>query len=529
MAAAPMGLNDFGDRDGAAVVPNPYAGYGAPVAGPEFVGREDELRSMRSRTFASLQTASVTIVGPPRVGKSSLAKQVLDLFAVGTSPAGLRFVPVWITVSGCDSEQSLFRELVHVVQMWLVDHDAPMERLEPRHDAFASTTTWDDMRLRLRTYLREVRALGYQIVAVLDEFDAARNIFHRAAPFELLRAVAYEPDVRVALITTSRRDLAEIVVRSTPEVSTFPQIFGVPVTPGCFGERELAALIERSPVAGDELRAPLHGWLTEETGGQPFLASALLSVLHDRWEAEGGPPEPGGADEQFGEAVAVCSRLIVRHHEQMLELLREENRLGTLLEVLFGPQLSATPADAVRLRNEGVIRATDDGWAAFSVNFQQYLGLLERTMDDWGLWQVTETRLRAALAAALETVYGDIWEIRLAESQGRLVKDCESRRRRARRGFTELAPDDNLLEYTYPAELKQIIMLHWAQLAPILGQSREAWGERLDLLAQVRTPMAHNRRSGPPAPLMERFRSSCQEILKWLPEPPGGAMAGPVG
>ena len=497
---------------------NPYANYGSPVSATEFVGRADHIRSIRGRTFDSLETASVSIVGPPRVGKSSLAKYVLDQFAIGQNARGLTFVPIWITVSGFDSEQALFRELAYLTQVWLADQGVQVDRLRARYDAVAGSVSWDEMRMHLKTYLRQLRRSGFQVVAVLDEFDAARNIFTRSAPFEFLRAIAYEPEVRVALITASRRTLPDIVVKSSAELSTFPQIFGLPITLGCFDDRELSALIERSPYADEKLRAALFALLARETGGQPFLASTLLSVLHERWAANAAP-QFAELPRQFGDAVAVCGQLIVDHHESMLELLRDEGRFTKLLEVLFGPQETVTLQDAQRMAREGIITETDTGWAAFSESFQQYLLLDDsRTPDDQRLWHRTEPRLRTALAAALEAAYGEVWPVKLAESQGKLVRDCESRWEHARRAYPELAaPDETLLDYAYPKQLLEIIMLHWEQVAPILGHTREDWQERLELMAMVRTPMAHNRRT--PAALMERFRSYCQEILDWLLDP----------
>jgi hypothetical protein len=513
MAAAPVGISEPG------AAPNPYANYGFPVFGPEFVGRHDHIRSIRSRTFTSLEAASISIVGPPRVGKSSLARHVIDRFATGGNARGLIFVPVWITVSGTESEQSLFRDLAAIVRGWLAEHGSHGDRLESAYQALAVSATWDDMRICLKTYLRQLRRSGYQVVAVLDEFDAARNTFTRSAPFELLRSIAYEPEIRVALITTSRRMLSEIVQRSTAELSTFPQIFGLPVILGCFSEAELTALIARSPYQDEWLRQALLAWLLPETGGQPFLSSALLSVLHDQWAADGPPVSPCEAETQFSDAVATCGQLIVDHHEKMLELLREEGRLVKLLEVLFGPQETAGPLDAERMAREGILKKADDGWAAFSESFHQYLSLLEgtRTSDNWRLWQRTETGLRTALATALESAYGDLWQIKLKDSQPRLIQKCEDRREHARRAFPDLAPDDNLLEYTYPQDLLDIMMMHWDQVAPAFGHSKEDWRQRVELVAKMRTPVAHNRRTGTSPLSTEQFRSACREILEWLP------------
>lgn len=502
MATAPVGVN-------------PYANYGLTVTGTAFVGRQDHLRSIRSRTFNTL--APVSIVGPPRVGKSSLAQQVLDSFAVGKSPAGLTFVPVWITVSGADSEQSMFRELADLILDWLDDHGKPADRLQTHYDALKTAVTWDDMCRCLKAYLRQVRRAGYQVVAVLDEFDAARNVFNRAAPFEFLRALAHEEKFRVALIVTSRRSLGEIVVRSTAEMSTFPGIFGQPVTLGCFTGPELTALIARSPYPDRELRAALSAWLTAETGGQPFLSAALLSMVHERWAFYGLSPADD-LDQHCRDAVAACGQLAVEYYKSMLELLREENRLDKLLEVLFGPQETAGPLDAERMAREGIIKQADDGWAAFSENFSQYLLLLDvtRTSDNWRLWHQTETGLRATLTSALEQAYGTTWRTTLADSQSRLIWECQKRQERDR-AFGEVTDDDSLLDYTHPRELLKIMMLHWEQVKAVFGHDKQDWRQRIELIAKVRNPMAHNRQAGTSPALMEQFRTACREILDWLP------------
>ncbi|CAM5623163.1 hypothetical protein STENM223S_03581 [Streptomyces tendae] len=195
-----MGMTGVGHHDAWMPVEpeaNPFAGYGSPVAGAEFVGRTAAISSIRNRTFASLETASVSIVGPPRVGKSSLARHVHEQFATGRSARGLTFVPVWITVSGCDSEQSLFRELAHSVQTWLTEHSPDADRMEAQYESLSTAASWDDIRMRLREK-RRLSGFKYQVVVVLDEFGAARNIFQRSA----------EPAPRVTVVAgTSRRVL----------------------------------------------------------------------------------------------------------------------------------------------------------------------------------------------------------------------------------------------------------------------------------------------------------------------------------
>lgn len=512
MAAAPVDLVP----DGA--LANPYANYGNPVTGPDFVGRRGNVRSIRSRTFTLLETASVSIVGPPRIGKSSLARYVSDEFASGKSAKGLTFLPVWVTVSGTGSEQSLFRLLASRTYGWLTSQGRDTEKVDAPYAQLRDAVQWDDMCMHLLSYLQELRRAGFQVVAVLDEFDAARKVFSDSAPFELLRTIAHEPDIRVALIITSRRTLKDIVVRSTAELSTFPGIFGIPERLGCCNSAELTELIERSPHADEVLRKTLFALLERETGGQPFLASGLLSVLHDRWAADGPPDNQADVEEQFADAVAACGQFIVDHHESMLDLLREEGRLTKLFEVLFGPQVSVGPLDAETMAQEGIIKNTDSGWAAYSESFQQYLSRLEDTLtsESHMLWPKTEVALRAALTEALESAYGGGWPAELAESQPRLVAECERRR-----SHLPDTSDGNLLDYTQPGELLSIIMMHWDQVEPFFGHDKEEWRTHLEFAKKMRVPLAHSRRAEMSAQNLERFRVTCQEILRWLEKAPG--------
>ena len=141
------------------------------------------------------------------------------------------------------------------------------------------------------------------------------------------------------------------------------------------------------------------------------------------------------------------------------------------------------------------------------------------------------------LTTALQAAYGDLWLVKLRECQKRLIESCENRQERVRRGFGELAPDESPLDYAYPQDLLAVIMMHWEQLRPVLGHSKNDWQERLELIARVRTPMAHNRRSGTSPLLMTQFREYCGDVLRWLARPteqdpscePSGSLRAPVG
>ena len=422
-------------------------------------------------------------------------------------------MPVWITVSDAGSEQALFRELARRVQGWLTRRGLDTGHAQAEYEALRAAPSWDEMQIQLKVYLEELRRTGYQVVAVLDEFDAARKVFTHSAPFGLLRAIAYEPEIRVALIITSRRTLNDIVVRSTAELSTFPGIFGAPETLGCFGDDELTELIERSPYTGEGLRKTLFALLERETGGQPFLSSALLSALHERWARHGPPASSDSIEERFTGAVAECGQLIAERHRTMLELLREERRAHDALRGAVRAAGDSRPtrreAAGARRHHQGKRRRLDRLFRelpAVSPPAGRHL-----TTESHMLWPKTEVGLRAALTAGLLYSYGDRWQSALADSHPRLVRECERRR-----SHVPETDDEDLLDYTYPDDLLTILKTYWHQVEPFFGHSRQEWETRLEFLKRMRTPLSHSRRSKMSPQDLEKFRVTCLEILKWL-------------
>lgn len=502
---------------------NPYAGFGGAVTSADFIGRGNYIRAIRDRMFASFDAGCVSIVGPPRIGKSSLAQHVLDSFATGTNVRGLTFLPVWIEVSAGETEQTLFRELAYATYDWLADREegsAPVpDRLKLSYAALGEAVAWDDMRMRLKTYLRQLRRAGYQVVAVLDEFDAARDVFTRSAPFEFLRTIGYQQESMVSLITTSRRSLSEIAVPSSAALSDFPGIFGAPVRLGGFDDAELTALIARSPYPDPALRKSLLAWLTRQTGGQPFLSAALLSALHDRWKDGGPPANPRSARRHLIDTLSACGPVIADYHDRVTEVLREDGRLASLLEVAFGTRETVHVRDLERMSREGLLRKAGAGWAAYSPSFHEYLRALDNAhkSDDWKLWERTETGVRVALSGALRSAYGDEWVTRLEESHQRIVVAC---RRRRKHPESRASASDNILDYSLSDDLPKIMSVYWDQVEPFFGHGKDDWLERLAFVGEVRVKLAHHRHADLSGQDLERFRFTCREILKWLADRP---------
>jgi len=110
-------------------------------------------------------------------------------------------------------------------------------------------------------------------------------------------------------------------------------------------------------------------------------------------------------------------------------------------------------------------------------------------------------------------VLGSDWDKRIVAEDRKLeslIVELDQKRQREQRNFGRAASDE-LLDFTYPMDLFNIIRLRWKEFEPTFGESTAYWRERFHLLAQVRAPLAHNRVVARAA--RERAEEVCTEIL----------------
>ena len=96
-----------------------------------------------------------------------------------------------------------------------------------------------------------------------------------------------------------------------------------------------------------------------------------------------------------------------------------------------------------------------------------------------------------------------------------VFESCRKSQQKDERVFGNRA-SQNLIDYTYPRDLFDIISAEWNTFENTFGKTKQYWDERAQFLSKVRTPLAHNR----DAVLQEYERQIaegyCNEILNAL-------------
>jgi Swt1-like HEPN len=426
-------------------------------------------------------------------------------------------LPVWINVRLQPGGERLFRKMADSVWTMITEQDGEREdqALRRRYDRVKDPTRdWYELQDDTQQFLKLVRARSWKVVLVLDEFDSAREVF-KSLPgtFQALRELADNPDWSIGLVTTSRRELRDIVDIADPAESTFHGIFRE-LWLTCFDEAEIKDLAARAPmtISADD-SAQLTSRLLELTGGHPCLASLVL----ERLCATTGT---AFSQKRLEAAVTETRPEFRSYYQDLTDLLRSDGRFRALLEILLGPQITATIDDAERLLHEGLLIADDDGYRTFSDDFGRYLTMVGRETDYWPTWVSVEHGLRDLVEEVLTTAYPDGWAdgVRrarpsLCEQLDKWVKLME----REQRSFGERA-SSRLLDFSYPKDLYVLMASYWDLFGKLMGHDKKYWNDRFELLSKVRNPMVHNRLLAVTSAERELFHAYCLEILELLAE-----------
>src|SRR4051812_20092697 len=88
---------------------NPFAGYGNIISARHFIGRKELISRIERRVLGSY-SASLALVGMPRIGKSSLAYHTtIENFQTLKKE---RFLPIWLNLSTYQYAPKFFHALV---------------------------------------------------------------------------------------------------------------------------------------------------------------------------------------------------------------------------------------------------------------------------------------------------------------------------------------------------------------------------------------------------------------------------------
>lgn len=491
---------------------NPFSNCRKPVYGKDFVGRHEIIRSITQRVL-NHSGGSLAIVGSPRIGKTSLAYHVF--IAPQDSLIEKKFLTFKIDLSTFRNHLQLFQELVRETLDTLNDTNSQDEKLQSiGEDLLTQNAPEIVIQHQVYRFFKGIKRAGWSVVAVIDEFDQARQIFKDGIGFEALRTLAYEPKYGVNLVTTSRRPLHIITEQCNKDVSNFDNIFQTKYLQ-CFSFDELTELLNKLERIGLKVNPELVDFVWDNTGGHPYLASVLASDLAQSWL--------NNHQYNLDDALTNSRDEFLKHYDKSIKLLKEDGNLDQmLLQTIFGPVTEKTISKAGGLEKYGLIKQHKNGcYMAFSSHFEDYLRSVDRSTDLWNFWDETQRKLRKLVDELMAEKYGNLDWIPLLEKEDIKFKyevfdKCRKLQTREGKRLDSRA-FVSLLDFTNMNDLWKIIDQHWNLFQPILGKNKGYWKLRLELLSTIRSPMAYQRPNTVFTEYeLEEVKEHCEDILNLL-------------
>ena len=492
---------------------NPFSDYGKIVRGERFIGRKQIINAVESRIIRPTNPGNLAIIGVHRIGKSSLVYKTIVEQRNKLINKGI--LPIWKGLSSYDDSLEFFYSLIDEFIGEMEELGWLTERIQRSADrALEVNATWD----RTKRFFREVQNAGYGVLFILDEFDHARTLFKGETAFQRLRELADYPDYRLSLVLTSRRSIRDIEL-SAGSSSPFHNIFQVQRLT-IFDDEDLEIYFSRF----SDIDIPISDENRERVlfycGYHPYLLEML------GWEIVEGFRQNHEQEIDVDKAANTILQSIFGYYDDMIRLLREDETLNKLLQILFGPVIDVNQSDVTELQNYGLIKPVENGtYTAYSEHFHDYLKLHERSTefadDLWPLWRDTEKALREVITTTMFGVHGNQWIEKLEKERPNLrsiFDECRKAQQKEERSFGDRA-SRNLIDFTYPADLFMIICakgLWKSYFEPIFGHNPNHWEHRRQFLARCRNPLAHNRSEVLQAHELTIIEGYCEEILSIL-------------
>lgn len=262
---------------------NPFQ-VGSVVAPRALVGRGRELRRLAGGILNGGQSAA--LVGEPRTGKTSLLRYLMSeetrqaLFGEGGGNIRFQFLDTQMLGAGFDPPGFWERCLSPLAEVVRQD--------EALHSAWRTCRLEKFGTFVLERLFAQLQAAGWQLVLLLDEFDAVLHhpVLNQSEFYGGLRSLASRYESLV-LVIASRQSLGDLN-RATQEFSRMgsPYFnFMQEINLAAFKKQEALVLLSR----GRPYFSPSdEAWLWQIAGGHPFLLQAAAAALWDMY-ADGNP------------------------------------------------------------------------------------------------------------------------------------------------------------------------------------------------------------------------------------------------
>ena len=349
-------------------ITNPFSDRGPIVKPPGvFFGRSHEMFMINRRVIQGSGHTNLAIISEKRIGASSLAYRVF--FHDRAALHEKRIVPVWIDMSGFDSDLMFFSQIIRelfkeTAAYGLPDHARTLFEAITKN----SERSWGDLFGMVKEFLAILVNQKIRAICIIDDFDkGTRALFKQNIHFfQALRELGYHPGFRLSLVVISRRDI-RIVEEQSGAISTLAGIFDDKVFLKPFNSDELKEYFQMFEKLAIPLEQAHIDRINYYCGGWPYLLNVICyEIVEDFIETD-----KINIDKVFEKS----KNKFTDHYDSIIRDLRNEGRFENLLKIFLYDFSEVQESEIREFVNIGLLADSEDDkmYKACSEHFRQYL------------------------------------------------------------------------------------------------------------------------------------------------------------
>lgn len=492
-----------------------------------FIGRIDVIKAISQAVIQSSgNICNFSIVGMPRIGKSSLLKNIIPKLRTRYK----FLLSPYLSLDTCKDSDDMWYHIVKLIDRELKHYFKDTEEYKQFIELLNYELDKDDIDYSyLEIYSRCLFDCGFRVILLMDEFDRFSSIALSGVTGQL-RTIADSSESSIRIITASRRTI-ELIENETADavqenISNLAGIFNHSVTLHPFDNNELCeywhAVSER---IGNNVSKEYRNSIEYLTGGHPCL---LNLVNYDIWTAiENNDFLINGEPAQISTQLRIQIQNLFRKH--IIEDLKNWNLLGTLYNITWGSTFKSSDSDIDRLKSYGLVDSTEisriNGPMHISVSeyFTNWLKVYRYDMPFDDMWDKVERSLRKLVECYCEDQYGgDSQKMRkdyINKWKGlgeniieKKILAMESRAKKNSENYPGIST--NFIDHSEPSDLPSVFLHNdWGWFGFVFGGDLKEWKRKFSEMAAMRNLMAHNNDDGLSEISIVRAKEYCQEAL----------------
>ena len=472
---------------------------GPQASGMSFIGREQDIKDLETSIFAGV--GAVHLVGPTRIGKSSIVSYVFDKnreypnricvqMSMGESLDAYDF---WKTLA------IEIREQIRDHEFWNKTFERLYKELEDNVDS-SSKEWFADYRGPLKNILKQIQKSGFRLVLGLDEFDSVERLFGQESHyFQLLRSIYSEPMCATSGVIVSRRRL-QLFEAQCKDVSTYHGVFREK-TLYAFSDKDMDAFYDTLSLYNIRLSPGAKKKFSQYTGRLPYLCCMFAERMVSH--------HAGGENLSDKDVVVIfkeCLPQVDRYYEDLIDRLEADNYTEIVFYLSIGSKIpNVTKRHIDNLTTMGVLVPEEKGdsiqYYAYSKDFMTYFRTRTLKLPIWETMTLSEKKIKTIFKKEYPLLDDITYEKLLSESGDAIMRKIDREypeiglNWRQIKGYCEdlAAHKDNptILDVLTLSKIVGVILDKWTTKFHQYFAGDDSWKLKLEYIKKMRNPMAH--------------------------------------